>query len=212
VQDYHNPETIYSFSSTPPGRSDRRESERFLTLYRVGSITIDGKSELCLVRNVSAGGMKIRVYHQVSVGAALSIELKSGQGITGKVGWVDGHNIGVTFDEPIDIVGLLSASLDGPRPRMPRIELGAEITIREGTSTYRVLACDISQGGLKVATQTILPIGGDVVITLRGLQSLAGVVRWSENGFCGMTFNKLLPLPELVNWMREQPEGILAIG
>ena len=72
--------------------------------------------------------------------------------------------------------------------------------------------CDISQGGLKVETNTILPIRSDVVVTLPGLAPLPGVVRWNEDGFCGITFNRLLPLPQLVNWLQDQRGGIRAVS
>ena len=208
MQDHYEEATMYSLSTSPPPGPERRESERLLTLYRVGSITLNERRELCLIRNISAGGIKMRVYCRVSVGQSLAVELKSGQAIEGKVTWVDEYNIGVTFNELIDVVELLSASFNGPRPRMPRIEVRAYVTIREGASVYRILACDVSQGGLKIETQTLLPVGADVVITLAGLGSQAGVVRWVENGFCGITFNRLLPLPELVNWLQEQNREI----
>src|SRR5262249_45077328 len=52
-------ETIYSIAATAPTQPDRRESERYLSLLRVGSIEVGGQRELCLIRNVSAGGMMI---------------------------------------------------------------------------------------------------------------------------------------------------------
>jgi hypothetical protein len=205
--------TIYSLSETPPGAPpERREGERHLTLYRVGSITIDQRRELCLIKNISAGGMMIRAYCPVSIGASLAVELKSGQPINGTVTWVRDQNLGVTFDQPIDVIEILSASMDGPRPRMPRIEVQGFATVREGASTYRMRTCDISQGGLKVETLTVLPRGSDVVVMLPALAPMPGVVRWVEDGFCGITFNRLLPLPLLVNWLQEQRGGIRAVG
>ena len=56
--------TLYSLSDAPPqpaNESDRRTGERHMTLYRVGSVMLDGHRELCLRRNISAGGMMIRL-------------------------------------------------------------------------------------------------------------------------------------------------------
>ncbi|MEO6247347.1 MAG: PilZ domain-containing protein [Sphingomicrobium sp.] len=205
--------TIYSLSEVPPAApSDRRDNERHLTLYRVGSVTIDERRELCLIKNISAGGMMIRAYCAIPGGTRLTVELKSGHPIRGSVTWVREQNLGVTFDDPIDVIEILSASMDGPRPRMPRIEVQGFATIREGASTYRMRMCDISQGGLKVETMTVLPKGSDVVIMLAGMSPMPGVVRWTEDGFCGVTFNRLLPLPQLVNWLQDQRGGIRAVG
>ncbi|GAC1578336.1 MAG: hypothetical protein NVS3B5_10930 [Sphingomicrobium sp.] len=205
--------TIYSLSEAPPAAPpERREGERHLTLYRVGSVTVDQRRELCLIKNISAGGMMIRAYCAIPAGTSLAVELKRGQPIRGTVTWVREHNLGVTFDEPIDVIEILSASMDGPRPRMPRIEVQGFATVREGASTYRMRTCDISQGGIKVETMTILSTGSDVVVMLPGIEPMPGVVRWTEDGFSGITFNRLLSLPLLVNWLQEQRGAIRAVG
>lgn len=205
--------TIYSLSEFPPAApDDRREGERHLTLYRVGSVTIDQRRELCLIKNISAGGMMIRAYCAMREGMKLAVELKSGRPINGVVSWVRELDVGVSFDRPIDVIEILSASMDGPRPRMPRIEVETHATVREGAATYRMRACDISQGGIKVESLTILPRGSDVVVTLPGLAPLPGVIRWVDEGFCGITFNRLIALPQLVNWLQEQRGGIRAVG
>ncbi len=205
--------TIYSLSEAPPAAPpERRDGDRHLTLYRVGSVTIDKRRELCLIKNISAGGMMIRAYCTMHEGMALAVELKSGHPIRGQVSWVRELNVGVTFDEPIDVIEILSASMDGPRPRMPRIEIDCFATVREGANTYRMHACDISQGGIKLETLTILPRGSDVVVTLPGLGLIPGVLRWIDEGYCGITFNRLVALPQLVNWLQEQRSGIRAVG
>ena len=205
--------TIYSLSDAPPAAPpERREGDRHLTLYRVGSVTIDQRRELCIIKNISAGGMMIRAYCSMHDDMALAVELKSGHPIKGKVSWVRELNVGVSFDEPIDVIEILSASMDGPRPRMPRIEVACFATVREGANTYRMHARDISQGGIKFETLTILPRNCDVVVTLPGLAPIQGVLRWVDDGFCGITFNRLVPLPHLVDWLQGLRSAIRATG
>ena len=79
-------------------------------------------------------------------------------------------------------------------------------TLREGSNVVRVAVCDISQGGLKVQTDTLLPQGADVIVTLPGLEPQKAIACWSLNGFAGITFNRLLPLGELVTWLQGQRE------
>ena len=47
--------TLYSLSESPPPAPDRRTDERYLSLFRVGTLTIGDRRELCLIRNMSAG-------------------------------------------------------------------------------------------------------------------------------------------------------------
>ena len=198
--------TLYSLSNEPPLPSERRGGERHLTLFRVGAAVIGGERELCLIRNISAGGMMLRLFTPVEVGQPLGVELKNGIPIAGKVSWVKEGQVGVAFDQPIDVLDFLSTD-DGPRPRMPRIETDAIIQVRQGASTYRLRACDISQGGVKVEAGHELSVDAEVVVSLPGLSPEPGIVRWLSGGFAGLSFNRPLPLPDLVGWLRSRRDG-----
>jgi hypothetical protein len=204
--------TLYSLSDAPPKPGDRREDERHLTLYRVGSITIGDRRELCLIKNISAGGMMIRAYCTIAEGAALSIELKSGQPVSGRATWTKDHNVGVTFDQPIDVIEILSSSSDGPRPRMPRIEVDCFASVRDGANVYRLRVCDISQGGMKVEGEPQLEHGCDLSVSLPGLESQPAALRWQQDGYLGISFNRLIPLAQLVAWLQGVRDGLRAAG
>ncbi|WP_281288863.1 PilZ domain-containing protein [Sphingomonas xanthus] len=205
--------TLYSLSNNAPTESgDRREGDRHMTLFRVGSIQVGDRRELCLIKNISAGGMMIRLYCTLDVGTSLTVELKSGQPVNGTISWVRDQNAGVAFDQPIDVIDILSTSMDGPRPRMPRIETGCHATLRDGSTVLRVEARDISQGGVKLRCDTLIPDGTDVVVSLPGLPAQAGVARWSDQGFMGVTFNRLLSLGELVAWLHAQRAAQCSAG
>jgi hypothetical protein len=202
--------TLYSLADGPPAPVERREDDRKLTLFRVGSMIIEGRRELCLIKNISSGGMMIRAYCPMTVGTRVSIELKCGHVVDGTALWVKGDAVGVEFDTPVDVVELLATSMEGPRPRMPRIAIECVIWVREGANVHRVHCRDVSQGGLKVASKQPLTVGGNVMITLPGLAPVEGAVRWFDDGCYGLTFNKVLPLPLLVGWLHEQRERLRA--
>ncbi len=204
--------TLYSLSEAPPPPAERRDSDRHLTIYRVGSILLGDRRELCLIKNISAGGMMVRVYCAVFVGTRVAVELKSGVPIEGEISWVRGSSAGVKFHSPIDVIDVLSASMSGPRPRMPRIALHCPATVRDGANVIRLRVHNISQGGVKVETEAALPIGIDVILTLPGLDPQPAVVRWADEGHAGITFNRLIPFPTLVEWLEQQRSGIRATG
>jgi hypothetical protein len=203
--------TLYSLSAdTPEPGIERRDGERHLTLFRVGTMVLNGQRELCLIKNISAGGMLVRVYSPLSVGDQLSVELKHGQPLSGRVTWVRDQQVGFTFDEMVDVIAFLSPCEDGPKPRMPRIQTDSYVSVRDGSRTFSMRACDISQGGLKVETKVALPVGTEVVVSLPGLAPLPGVVRWADRGFTGLTFNRLLALPSLIQWLKAQRDASYA--
>ena len=204
--------TIFSLADSPPPPPNRRDGERHLTLFRVGSLLIGDRRELCLIKNISAGGMMIRVYCHVEPGTAVEVELKHGSLVSGTICWAQDQAAGVTFDSPVDVVELLASSMDGPRPRMPRVEIDSIGTVRDGAFVHRVHALDISQGGVKVETSRDIAPGSEVVVSLAGLPPQPGVVRWRDSNCYGITFNRVVPLPVLVGWLHQQREKLRAAG
>ncbi|NUQ18154.1 MAG: PilZ domain-containing protein [Sphingomonas sp.] len=198
--------TVYSLAASVPAQPDRRGSERFLSLLRVGAMVVDGRRELCLIRNISAGGMMIRAYSPVSVGTPLSIELKQGDPVNGIVQWNEEGLTGVAFDSPIDVLALLAPPEEGPRPRLPRIEVECTAWVRQEADVIRTRVANVSQGGVRLETPAPLTIGGDVVVTLPGLTPAAGVVKWREGDAYGIAFNRGLILSELVHWLKDQQQ------
>lgn len=200
--------TLYSLSDAPPrAPEERREGDRLMTLYRVGSLWIGDSRELCLIKNICAGGMMVRAYCTIPEGTRVMIELKCGQPISGVVSWIRDVHLGISFDDPVDILDVLSTSMDGPRPRMPRVQVDCFVTLREGASTHRVQLSDISQGGLKIRCEVPCAPSSDVVVTLPGIAPQRGVVRWVEGDHVGITFNHMLALPTLVEWLRDQRDS-----
>ena len=188
-------------------RADRRRDIRHLTILRVGAVIIDGRRELCLVRNISAGGLMALIYSKVEMGQRIAVELKTNQQIAGRVTWVRDSAIGVQFDERIDVAEVLSnpAVLDnGWRPRMPRIPVDRLATLRAGARTYWVNARDISQGGVRVEAEQGLEIGAETVVTLENFRPVQGVVRWRRDNEAGISFNQVIPFNELTSWLTQR--------
>lgn len=206
MQDHPVETTIYSLAATAPTQPDRRGGDRYLSLLRVGAIEIADRKELCLIRNISAGGMMIRAYSRIAVGTRLAVELKQGDPVSGVVKWTDEEVTGVEFDHPIDVLLLLVPPGNGPRPRLPRIEVNCMGWVRQDGDVIRTRVVNISQGGVCVEARAPLTPSADVVVTLPGLTPAAGVVKWSDGEAYGLAFNRALVLSELVDWLKEQQQ------
>lgn len=202
-------ETSFSIHEEVPERVQRRQEARLLTLLRAGTIIIDGRRELCLIRNISAMGLMLHVYSALREGQRVEVELKTGQQVAGSVQWIDGSNAGIAFDHVIDVMAVLASQLIAQadhKPRMPRVEVRCPATLRMGAHSYRVETRDISQGGAKVALEVSLPQNAEIVLSMEGFHSLQGVVRWCADDVAGLTFNAVIPWPQLILWLKERRE------
>lgn len=202
-------ETLFSFSTSVPQPSERRRESRHLTILRVGALIGPDGRELCLIRNISAGGLMAHVYSPHCEGERVAIELKGNQKTAGQVMWVSDSNIGIQFDEPIDVAEVLSHQAvleNGWQPRLPRIEVDRLATLRCGSKLYGVNTRDISQGGVKIECDQPLEVGWEVVLTMDQFRPLQAVVRWCAGGLAGLAFNQLVPFSELMGWLKSGEE------
>ena len=184
------------------GQIDREE--RQVSLYRVGALTVDGRRELCVVRNVSAGGLMLTSFSTIEPGARVSVEFKQGECVEGVVAWSDGRSVGMQFDKAVDVATILANPSSGRRPRMPRIDIECAMTVREGEAIFEVRALDISQGGVCVETSDRLSIGADVIVRIEGLAPEPAVVRWRDGDCYGLGFNRLLSVTTLAAWLKDR--------
>jgi hypothetical protein len=199
-------DTSFSFSNVAPSPPDRRRDTRHMRILRVGTLVLGSRRELCLIRNISAGGMMAHVYSPVELDQEVSIALKSHHLLRGRVVWVhEDGNVGIEFDDPIDVEAMLShATLtdNGWLPRMPRVEVDWLATVRADSSLHWVTVRDISQGGVKLECDRPLDPGQPVVLTIDKFRSVKGAVRWCDGGAAGIAFNELIPFQELMGWLR----------
>ena len=124
--------------------------------------------------------------------------------IEGEVVWASDGQIGVQFDEPIEVSTVLSAlvrSAPGGRvnraPRLP-IDCDGELVIADRTLAIDVQ--DISQRGIKVRASYVRT-GDEVTVRLAGLEPRKAVVRWTRPGTAGLVFLRPLALEVLASWV-----------
>jgi hypothetical protein len=185
--------------------AERRRNTRYTTTMRVGTMTTETGSQLCLVKNVSAGGLRAQVFSPVPVDTYAHIAFKTGQRAAGTIIWVKDDHIGLKCARPIDVEELLTSSSAlpaGHSVRLPRIDIRRRATLRIGSLIVRGETLNISQGGCKLAFEREIELG-EAVVSIVGLYPIRGVVRWRDENCAGIEFNELIPLSRLAAWSRE---------
>ena len=182
---------------------NRRRDKRHMTVFQVAKLITARSQELCLIRNISAGGLMAEVYSLVTSGESISVEFKAGERVRGKVVWVRDRSIGMQFDTEtavLDILAHKAAVENGYQPRAPRLETPVQARLKLGENIYNVPIRDVSQGGVKVQVTEALPVDADIIVTVGELGQRRGVVRWCSEGFAGISFIPSISYQEMAQW------------
>ena len=89
----------------------------------------------------------------------------------------------------------------------PRSHSANSRRVREGAAVHRTRAFNISQGGLRIECHKELPVGAEVIVTIEGVAPIAGAVRWKDGNSYGVTFNRILPVTVLMEWLHARREA-----
>ena len=204
-----NPKSIAEDASDLKAAEDRRHGERYLSIMRVGKLVKQDAQELCVIRNISSGGLMAHVTAPHAIGDRIEIELKSDARLSGEVVWVKDGNIGVRFDGEVAVSDILThrPAADGRKSRAPRLEVQGEAVLKIDDMQCAAVIRDISQGGMKVDVAQSLTDGRDIVIKVKGLETMKGVVRWCRNGQAGLAFLRPIPFDALTRWLDDRHAG-----
>lgn len=178
--------------------SEARETPRITLMLRAGKLVFGQAEYLCVLRDVSEKGFKVRLFHSLpAVHDSGQLELGSGVRYPIQKIWEDGEIAGFGFvDAPVSLAGL--AEETGPFPRRHlRLKLDVPGVVSSLSGARMCFVQDISQLGALIVCDPPLPLGARVTVTGSGLPELAGIVRWRKRDAHGLVFARAFRLDEL---------------
>lgn len=184
-------------SLTTASVGDQRAAKRFTLVLRTAKLICAAGEFLCILRDVSATGAKVRLFHPLPPGEAFTLELGGGAQHAMVCVWQRDAHAGFKFvAAPIDTAALMAEI--GPFPkRQIRVRLERPALLwAEGLAKGCVLA-DLSQHGARIELQTSLPLGGRVRLAIPGLPVRIARVVWRRNRAHGLVFQQSFALDEL---------------
>lgn len=196
-------------SAMLPGE-DRRQSQRHITVLQVAKLITETCEELCIIRDISGGGLKAEVYCALHVGEKVRVQFKSGLEVGGHVVWAEDQQAGIRFDESIEAEALLirrEHDLDGYPLRSPRIKVNMPGTMRVNGEQVAIQVCDISQDGCRIHSDLMLKPGTGCEIALPGLGYRLASVRWFRDNQAGIMLHERLSYQDFALWRHRLGAG-----
>lgn len=181
-----------------PDFADLRSTPRFSLLIRSAKLVYDNAEYICIVRDVSASGVRLRLFHPLPPQSNVTLELATGETFVIERVWEQADHGGFRFADPIDVHRFIAEA--GPYPKRPlrlRIEFPARVTADAEPMAAQI--CDLSREGARIETQEMLAIGQRVKVEAKGLPPLTATVCWRSVPAYGLAFQQSFTLEELAH-------------
>ena len=191
------PEEPGQDTAASPTGAELRAAPRFTLLIRAAKLIVDGREFLCILRDASATGVKIRLFTPIPEHKSLAIELGTGERHEARLVWTTGDHAGLQFLEEIDVQRLLDER-EGPYPRRQvRLRLVLDAVLHSGGENVHVQFHDISQQGACIECEKWLMVHELVRLDTGVMEPLYAKVRWRNHPRYGLVFEQTFKLDEL---------------
>ena len=173
--------------------------------FDAGAIYISGTRKPCSIRKISALGVIVASDWAPALGEKAAVELATGQRAAGKVAWTSRNELGVRFDDSIDVIALLNRKLVSQardRRTMPRLELRCPVHLKCGGQFFVATLRNISARGLQIEGAELPATGAFVSAFVEGLNIPAGELIWKRGKLAGIELFEELSWTSIIPWVR----------
>jgi hypothetical protein len=176
---------------------EQRATPRFTLLIRTAKLVAASGEYLCVVRDVSREGLKVRTFHPLPDGEDFAIELASGERYRVDKMWEEDDVTGFRFAGPVPLERLLAEAPDGLRKRAVRLRLALPLTLLSGARPLEATFVDISQHGACIECPEHLALDERIRLSCGCLPDLDARVRWRRRPLYGLIFEQTFRFDEL---------------
>ena len=170
-------------------QADLRHKNRFALLIRSAKLKCDLGEFLCIVRDVSEGGVKLRLFHPLPPRDSYELELSSRHTFDIEPVWAKQDLAGFRFAQPVDIPNFIGEQSAFPK-RALRLNLDTPATVRVDGSAFPATIRDLSREGIGIETQLALALEQKVTIEAANFTTRIGTVRWRKSPAYGVALQK----------------------
>lgn len=173
-----------------------RDAPRFSLIIRSAKLVCESGEYLCVVRDISATGCRLRLFHEPPPQRLLFLELANGERYAIERVWARDRHAGFRIAQPIDVNEFVVEPSPFPkRPLRLRLQLPARVVA--GAMISPATLRDLSQRGGRIETVRHLAMDQQVRLEVEGLRAVYAKVRWRHQNAYGLVFDNTFRLDEL---------------
>ena len=189
-------EAISADASRERSFEEMRGAQRFTLLIRTAKLVGASGEFLCIIRDVSATGVRLRLFHQLPADDRIALELTNGEVYFVERVWERDSHAGFRFAAPIDVEGFIAEVSPYPR-RQPRLRVQFPAVLSaEGQASVATVR-DLSPQGARIETTRFLAIGQRIKLEGDGFPATLAKVCWRSGPDYGLVFEQVFTLEGL---------------
>jgi len=173
-------------------------------VLRAGLLEQGGKTSFCLVKDLSPGGIRAKLYSSGFEPGRVTVRIADTRALPGRIAWLADDHAGIDFNEPLETDAIRRLAPNPARRRrrsVPRVTTAARAIVRCDGRAIAAELCDISSFGAKVRTKRELKPDRPALIDIPDLPSIRAYVRWSDGFESGLAFATPLPMQVIGHWI-----------
>lgn len=172
---------------------DQRHAPRFTSLIRAAKLVGTHGELVCVLRDVSRTGVRLRCFHDIPRDPALTLELQNGEVFGIELVRQDGFEASYRFATPVAVERLVQETLAFPR-RQLRLNVAIALTLRTPAGLIPATTKNIAQQGCRLTSTAPLALAQPITIEGKGIPLIRARVRWRREGDCGVVFDDTFSL------------------
>jgi PilZ domain len=181
---------------TPADVTDLRATKRTSLLIRTAKLVAQNGEYVCMVRDVSADGLRLRLFHPLPPETYMFLQLANGELYPMELVWQRDNEAGFRFARQINLDEFIEEpSAFARRPMRLNIQHSGLVFVAGRASPAMLI--DLSQGGARIETTAWLALRQTVRLSLDGLPERFARVAWRDRYHHGLVFDQSLKLDEL---------------
>ncbi len=185
--------------------AELRGAPRYALMLRTAKLVCDSGEYLCIIRDVSASGVRLRLLHDLPQYNRMALVLGNNDFYFIELVWnKDGH-AGFRFAGEIDVDIFIDEPSQWPR-RPLRVNIKRAGLIHALGVTSSAGLVDLSQLGARIETDRHLALGQQIRLEVEGLPERFAKVCWRSGKAYGLVLQQSFGLEELAQLLcRAQP-------
>ena len=186
-----------SIEGGEPGLAEARAAPRYTLLIRTAKLVSQSGEFVCVIRDVSATGISLKLFHSLPPGDPYELHMPDGTQYAIHFVWERDEKSGFSFEEPVDLEALITERRKFPK-RGLRLDVCFPARLIASGTFQKGRITNLSQQGARLESDAHLAIDQTVMLEpiepTDELRQVRAKVRWRRGSDYGLVFDDTFSL------------------